>query len=87
MALQAAWAARSRGMDVTVIELMDRIMPNVLDDEGAKILSQKIRECGVALYTGTSTQSIETLEDGSLVLHLKLSLIHILNRVAAVKTR
>ena len=71
VALQAAWAARSRGLDVTVIELMDRIMPNVLDDEGAKILSQRIRECGVALYTGTSTQSIETLEDGSLVLHLK----------------
>lgn len=71
VALQAAWAARYRGLDVTVIELMDRIMPTVLDETGARILTEKIREKGVKLYTGTQTQEIEHLDDGSFLVHIK----------------
>lgn len=71
VALQAAWAARYRGLDVTVIELMDRIMPTVLDETGARILTEKIREKGVKLYTGTQTREIEHLEDGSFLVHIK----------------
>lgn len=71
VALQAAWAARFLGLEVTVIELMDRIMPSVLDETGAGILTEKIRGKGVALYTGASTQEIEHLEDGSFLVHVK----------------
>lgn len=71
VALQAAWAARFRGMDVTVIELMDRIMPSVLDQQGADVLVQKIHEKGVVLHTGTVTEKIEKMEDGSFTVHLK----------------
>ena len=35
VSLQAAWAAVQRGLKVTVFELMPRIMPRVLDDQGA----------------------------------------------------
>ena len=71
VALQAAWAARFLGLEVTVFELMDRIMPSVLDETGAGILTEKIRGKGVALYTGASTQEIEHLEDGSFLVHVK----------------
>lgn len=71
VALQAAWAARFRGLDVTVIELMDRIMPSVLDEQGAKILTDKIFESGVKLHTSTVTEKIEKLEDGTYRVHLK----------------
>lgn len=71
VALQAAWAARFRGLDVTVIELMDRIMPSVLDEKGAQVLTQKIAEKGVNLSTNTLTQRIEKLDDGTYKLILK----------------
>lgn len=71
VALQAAWAARFRGLDVTVIELMDRIMPNVLDEKGSKILSDKIYESQVKLYTSTVTEKVEKLEDGTYRVYLK----------------
>ena len=71
VALQAAWAARFRGLDVTVIELMDRIMPAVLDDYGAKVLTEKIREKGVTLHTSAMTERIEKMPDGSFTIHVK----------------
>ena len=71
IALQAAWAAVSRGLQVTVIELMDRIMPTVLDEKGAEILTQKIREAGVNLMTDTVTEEAEKTADGRFLLHLK----------------
>lgn len=71
VALQAAWAARFRGLEVTVIELMDRIMPSVLDEAGARILTEKIQEKGVVLHTGAQTREIEHLEDGSFMVHVK----------------
>lgn len=71
VALQAAWAARFRGLEVTVIELMDRIMPSVLDAQGAEVLVRKIHEKGVTLYTGASTQRIEKQPDGSFLVYVK----------------
>lgn len=71
VALQAAWAAKFRGLEVTVIELMSRIMPSVLDTKGAEILTQKIHDCGVTLHTDTVTEKIEKQTDGSFLVHLK----------------
>ncbi|WP_317855256.1 NAD(P)/FAD-dependent oxidoreductase [Chakrabartyella piscis] len=71
VALQGAWAAKTRGLDVTVIELMDRIMPSVLDVKGATILTEKIKETGVVLKTGTVTERFEKLEDGTFKIVLK----------------
>lgn len=71
VALQAAWAALSRGLEVTIIELMDRIMPSVLDIKGAEILSKKIREKGAVLMTGTSTKAFEKCSDGTFKVHIE----------------
>ena len=71
VALQGAWSAKVRGLDVNVIEIMDRIMPNVLDEQGAQILTKKIAESAVTLHTSTVTEKIEKLSDGSFKIHLK----------------
>jgi nitrite reductase (NADH) large subunit len=71
VALQAAWAARYRGLDVKVIEIADRVMPSVLDEQGGKLIAEKIKESGVELFTETITQKIEKMDDGSLRIHLK----------------
>lgn len=71
VALQAAWAAVERGAKVTVFELMDQIMPQVLDYKGSKILHQKILEHGVDLRTGVITEKVERNSNGSLTVYAK----------------
>lgn len=66
VALQAAWAAKQRGSDVTVIELDERILPRVLDAVAGRILHEQILTYGVAVYTGTRTDGIETDVHGGL---------------------
>ncbi|USE36184.1 NAD(P)/FAD-dependent oxidoreductase [Endozoicomonas sp. SCSIO W0465] len=71
VSLQAAWAAVSKGLQVTVIELANRIMPSVIDNKGAEILSEKIRSFDVDLRTETMTNAIEKQPDGSFLIQLK----------------
>ncbi len=71
VSLQGAWAAVSQGLDVSVVELMSRIMPNALDDYGAQVLSTKMRQSGVDLRLNTLTQKIERTDDGKLTLYFK----------------
>ena len=66
VALQAAWAALRRGLEATVFELMSRIMPKVLDDQGASMLHQKILRHGVDLRTEILTEGIERSQDGTI---------------------
>jgi NAD(P)H-nitrite reductase large subunit len=71
VSLQAAWAALFKGLEVTIVELVSRIMPNVLDDKGAELLSDSIRELGADLRVNTMTEKIEKLEDGSFRVYTK----------------
>ena len=71
VSLQGAWAALCRGLDVSVVELMDRIMPRVLDDHAAALLTARMIKSGVDLRLNTFTREIERTGDGKLVLHFK----------------
>ena len=64
VALQAAWAARQRGLQVTVVELLDQILPRVLDAAAARILHEQLLAYGVDVRTGTRTDCFETDQDG-----------------------
>jgi len=66
VALQAAWAARRRGLDVTVIELVGQILPRVLDAPAAALLQERILEHGVAVHTSTRTDGVERDRRGAL---------------------
>jgi nitrite reductase (NADH) large subunit len=71
VALQAAWAALYRGLDVCVVELMPRIMPRVVDEKCAQIVTRKMKDLGVDIRVNTITESIERTAAGSFILHLK----------------
>ena len=66
VALQAAWAARRRGLDVTVIELAEQILPRVLDASAASVLHDRILEHGVAVHTRTRTDAVERDRHGAM---------------------
>lgn len=69
VSLQGAWAALVKGLDVVVIELMDRIMPKALDPRGAELLALKIRAKGVDLRVGTLTKEVTRTGSGEYLLH------------------
>nr|WP_148135437.1 FAD-dependent oxidoreductase [Candidatus Formimonas warabiya] len=71
ISLQAAWSAVSRGLVVTIFELMPRIMPQVLDQKGADILHRNILDYGVDLKVNTPAERISRNQDGSMTVYVK----------------
>lgn len=66
IALQAAWAALSRGMRVTLLKKLKRIMPRVLDATAAGILEGQMLSRGINLIANEGGMSIERLPGGVL---------------------
>jgi len=55
--LEMAEAFRARGLEVTVVELLPRIMP-VMDPEFGAMIAAKLEEKGVRVLTGTGLKAI-----------------------------
>lgn len=70
VALQAAWAAIKRGLDVSIVEIMQRILPTVLDDSAARLLADKIVDAGADLRVKTICEKVDHDPDGGLCAHL-----------------
>ena len=71
VSLQGGWAALSKGLEVSIIELMDRIMPRALDDHSAELLTDHIKKSGADLHVNTLTEKVERLDDDRFKLHFK----------------
>lgn len=56
--LKTALALHQRGLRVTIIEQMDRVLPQQLDKIGSAILETAIREGGVELLTNTRMDAV-----------------------------
>jgi nitrite reductase (NADH) large subunit len=69
IALQAAWAARQRGLGVTVYELLPRIMPTVLDDRAAALLQHRVEAHGVQVRVDIRTRHVDRSKAGVLTVH------------------
>jgi len=59
LGLECAFGLRRRGMDVTVIHLMDRLMERQLDAAAAGLLQQHLEAGGLRVLLTAQTQSIE----------------------------
>jgi NAD(P)H-nitrite reductase large subunit len=66
VALQAAWAARRRGLEVTVVELAEHVLPRVLDEPAARLLEREMVAQGLTVHTATRTEAVEHGRDGAL---------------------
>ena len=57
--IKAAEALRARGIEVTLVELADRVLPLALDARGSRMAAAAIRKAGVELLCGTTATCIE----------------------------
>ena len=77
VSLQAAWAAQVRGLKVTVLEALPRILPKVLDEKASALLEARMREAGADVRCAVGIERIERrargAASGSLPLRVVLS--------------
>jgi NADPH-dependent 2,4-dienoyl-CoA reductase/sulfur reductase-like enzyme len=62
VALQAAWAACARGLRVTVLEALPRVLPKVLDEQGSALLEGRMRAHGVDVRCAVGIERVERQE-------------------------
>lgn len=70
LGLEGAYGLKQRGMNVTVLHLMDRIMERQLDSRASSLLRQSIEAKGINIMTQANTEQLIG-EDGH-VTHIKL---------------
>jgi NAD(P)H-nitrite reductase large subunit len=60
-----------RGVELTIIEIAPRILPRMLDDEGAVIVQGWLEERGIKIMAGVEVTSIEDASGGGKIVKLK----------------
>jgi len=63
--MRAAYALKARGIKVTLVEMMDRVMPKIMDAEGSDILVDAMRDEGTEVVLDSTVENI--LEEGGVV--------------------
>lgn len=58
LGLEAAWELRELGLEVTVIEVMDRLLPRQLDTEASALLETGVLKTGIQVVKGSQVSSI-----------------------------
>ena len=58
LGLEAAYGLKQRGMNVTVLHLMDRIMERQLDGRASRMLRNSIEEKGINIITEANTEAL-----------------------------
>lgn len=72
LGLELAGALRETNLEVTVVQLADRLMQRQLDQMASKLLLEVIEEMGVQVWLNDEVQSIAPTEnDARVVAHLK----------------
>ena len=60
-----------RGVELTIIEIAPRILPRMVDDEGAAIVQGWLEERGIKIMAGVEVTSIEDVSGGGKTVKLK----------------
>lgn len=61
--MQVAEALRERGREVTVVELLPRVLAPVLDETGSRLVEDLFRSHGVSIVTGRSAAAVVSRAD------------------------
>jgi NADH oxidase (H2O2-forming) len=56
--IEMAQAFRRRGIDVTIVEMSDRVLPNLLEKEMAEIVKRELEDNGVKVILGEGVEEL-----------------------------
>ncbi len=63
LGLEAAWSLKQKGIDVTVVEFFNRLLPRQLDEESSEVLRKMAIESGVKLILEDSVETVSITEN------------------------
>ena len=69
--MQALDMLKGKGLNVTVVDLADRIMPHILDEKGSAILRRFLEEKDITFFLGTRPAAIKDIGEGKKTLDLE----------------
>lgn len=58
LGLELGWQLRKLNIEVTVLEMMQRLLPRQLDEEASELFEQKVSATGINVLKGVQTQEI-----------------------------
>lgn len=58
LGLEMAWELKNLGLEVTILEVMDRLLPRQLDIEASKLFEKTVKNCGIEIIKGTKVVSL-----------------------------
>jgi len=58
LGLELGWQLRKLNIDVTVVEMMQRLLPRQLDEEASTLFEEKVAATGIKVIKGVQTQEI-----------------------------
>lgn len=65
LGLEAAWSLKQNGIDVTVVEFFNRLLPRQLDEESSEVLKEMAIASGVKLILEDSVEAATMAENAS----------------------
>ena len=68
LGLELGWQLRKLNIDVTVVEMMQRLLPRQLDEEASTLFEEKVAATGIKVLKGVQTQEIVGDEEATGVL-------------------
>ncbi|WP_288222324.1 FAD-dependent oxidoreductase [uncultured Clostridium sp.] len=71
LGLEAAWEVQKRGINVTVVELAERMLPRQLDSDGSKLFESLVNKTPVKVLLGEAVEFIKADETGVKSVQLK----------------
>ncbi len=58
LGIEAAWSLLNKGIDVSIVEFSDRLMPRQLDEKASAMVLESAINSGIKFYLGESSKSI-----------------------------
>ena len=67
----AAEALRKLRMQLTIVDMADQLMPQLLDETGGKLFARAVTDSGVDLRLGSQVESVSAANDGGVAVRVK----------------
>jgi NAD(P)H-nitrite reductase large subunit len=62
--ISAAEALKARGVDITIVEMKDRVLNTILDEEASEMEAAALREAGIKIVTENTVVKINSIMSG-----------------------